>query len=223
MTDSNNTFHAGPKKPQNDSSKSHNDSSNARNGYSMQQEGSSKRQDGCSKTSYNPHNDSSKTQTDSLHKNPLTETPNKSRAVINLRTRLIAAGVFLALALIITLLALSAAGLFDLSPYLGICGFKQRTGLPCPGCEITSSAKAFFSGHPLQSLYIQPAGAVFSFSILLSMIFALLIALLGVDFGILGNISWPAFFKYTALIAVFVILTGWAVTLARAYMAVHGQ
>ncbi len=40
------------------------------------------------------------------------------------------------------------------------CDFKQRTGIACPTCGMTTSFACFVRGNWLASLYIQPMGAV---------------------------------------------------------------
>lgn len=40
------------------------------------------------------------------------------------------------------------------------CQFLARTGLPCPSCGMTTSFAWFVRGHVLNSLYVQPMGAV---------------------------------------------------------------
>ena len=40
------------------------------------------------------------------------------------------------------------------------CQFMQRTGLPCPGCGMTTSWTWFVRGNLAASLYVQPMGTV---------------------------------------------------------------
>jgi hypothetical protein len=40
------------------------------------------------------------------------------------------------------------------------CQFMERTGLPCPGCGMTTSWTWFVRGNLAASLYVQPMGAV---------------------------------------------------------------
>lgn len=97
----------------------------------------------------------------------------------------------------------------------GPCGFKQRYGLPCPGCGMTTAAVAFARGEVLGAFYIQPAAAVFCYIVLLGPILALLMAVFGTDFGLLNYFAkWKI--KYLVIAALIIIVSGWAVTLARA-------
>ena len=40
------------------------------------------------------------------------------------------------------------------------CAFLQRTGLPCPGCGMTTSFSWFVRGNLAASIYVQPMGAL---------------------------------------------------------------
>ena len=106
--------------------------------------------------------------------------------------------------------------LIDITGIFGVCGFKQAYGLPCPGCYITTSAEAFVKGRILESFYIQPAAAVFCCLFAMVAVFALLVAVFGVDFGILGRVKAPQIIKYFIVSAMIILGGGWAVTLGRA-------
>ncbi|HWE02923.1 MAG TPA: DUF2752 domain-containing protein [Tepidisphaeraceae bacterium] len=40
------------------------------------------------------------------------------------------------------------------------CAFLQRTGVPCPGCGMTTSFSWFVRGNLAASVYVQPMGAL---------------------------------------------------------------
>jgi hypothetical protein len=40
------------------------------------------------------------------------------------------------------------------------CNFEQRTGIPCPGCGVTTSFAWFVRGNLPASFYVQPMGAI---------------------------------------------------------------
>jgi hypothetical protein len=130
--------------------------------------------------------------------------------------RLAALGVFLIILLGFGLVYSSARGWVDMGRLFGVCGFRQMYSLPCPGCYMTHSAQAFVKGRIAESFYIQPAGAVFCVGFAAVGIFALLTAVIGVDFGILNRDIASRLFKYILIAAVIVLVGGWAVTLARA-------
>jgi len=110
---------------------------------------------------------------------------------------------------------LGAKGVIDLRSQLGVCGFKQSYGLPCPGCGWTTSTLAFVQGHFWESLYIQPAAGVFCFGIAISGVFALLSAVFGIRFSFIDR-PFGVIVKYFTIAAIIIIACGWAVTLSRA-------
>jgi hypothetical protein len=130
--------------------------------------------------------------------------------------RLVAAGVFLAIAG--GFAVLWVAGYYKIRLYPFACGFKQRYGLPCPTCGYTTAAVAFAQGHIIDSFYIQPAATVFCCIVALIAIFALLQAVFGVYSPLLEK--WLISIKLRYVIAAFLIIiaAGWAVTFTRAIL-----
>ncbi|MBN2019454.1 MAG: DUF2752 domain-containing protein [Sedimentisphaerales bacterium] len=96
------------------------------------------------------------------------------------------------------------------------CGFKQRYGLPCPTCGMTTSVMAFAQGRFRDSFYIQPAAFVFCSLIVIIAFFAFLTA----AFGIYSPRFWRRLvsikLRYYIIISALVLIAGWAITLARA-------
>jgi len=110
---------------------------------------------------------------------------------------------------------LAAEGQVDLGRWLPPCGFKQRYGLPCPTCGMTTAAMLFVKGKLFEAFYVQPAGAVLCTLAAVAAILALLVAVSGLYFDVSGCIgSWISL-KYVLLLLGVVIACGWAVTLAR--------
>ena len=107
----------------------------------------------------------------------------------------------------------------DLTWWLGYCGFKQKTGLPCPTCGMTTSVLAFSQGQIWAAFYTQPAVAFLCCIMAVAAILALLIAVLGVYFGFLERFFAEVKAKYIILALIVIIVAGWAVTLARALAA----
>lgn len=99
---------------------------------------------------------------------------------------------------------------------LGYCGFKQRTGLPCPTCGMTTAALAFAQGRILEAFYIQPAGGFLCFVMVIAAILAFIIAVFGVYFHFIRRFFSEVKLSYVILALIIVIAAGWAVTLARA-------
>jgi hypothetical protein len=112
-----------------------------------------------------------------------------------------------------------ASGHYKITLWPFPCGFKQRYGLPCPGCGITTSAVTFAQGRILDAFYIQPTGALLCCLLAISAFLAFLIAVFGVYFGFLERFFFKVKLTYVILALIVVIAAGWAVTLARALAA----
>ena len=118
-------------------------------------------------------------------------------------------------ALFATLWGLQKAN-FDFGMVFNPCGFKQRTGLPCPACGMTHSVLAFARGRIGLSFYTQPASAFGCLMLVVIAFLASLIAGAGVYFKALDRFFDEVKPSYLAIGALIVISAGWAVTLARA-------
>ena len=130
-------------------------------------------------------------------------------------SRFLGAVIFFVIGLAFYLLWVSSQGDIDLSYWFGVCGFKQRFDLPCPGCGWTHAAEMFATGHFLQAFTIQPAAAFFCVVLSLAAIFALLSAVFGIDSRLLKRIFSPKGGGLLFVGACVVILAGWLVTLIR--------
>jgi len=137
-----------------------------------------------------------------------------SRATFHQRA--IAALVFSIVAASSGLSWLAATGRFDIGFWLGPCGFKQRYGLPCPTCGMTTSVLAFSQGKIFESFYIQPAAALLCCVLVVIAFLALFTAVFGVYFGLIRRFFAEVKTKYIILALIVIIAAGWAVTLARA-------
>jgi len=105
---------------------------------------------------------------------------------------------------------------FDFGVLFGPCGMKQRTGLPCPTCGMTTSVLAFSRGHLLMAFYVQPAAAFLCTLLVVAAFFAFLTSVFGVYFSVLDRL-WAEIGIGRLVVGLLVILAaGWAVTLARA-------
>ncbi len=126
---------------------------------------------------------------------------------------------------VVFLFVSASFGLFWVSGHYKItlwpfpCGFKQRYGLPCPGCGITTSAVTFAQGRILDAFYIQPAGALLCCLLALSAFLAFVVAVFGVYFCFLERFFLKVKLKYVILAVVVVIAAGWVVALNRALAA----
>lgn len=94
---------------------------------------------------------------------PIIYAGSPAERVLTVRGRLLALAVSLGcLALLVTAARLtpSPEG-YGSHTELGLqpCQFMQRTGLPCPGCGMTTSWTWFVRGNMRASVYVQPMGA----------------------------------------------------------------
>jgi len=106
----------------------------------------------------------------------------------------------------------------DMGFWLGRCGFKQNTGLPCPTCGMTTAAKAFAHGKILQAFYIQPACALLCSLMVFAAVLSFVVSVFGVYFRFITRLFTEVKTRYFILALLVIILSGWAVTLIRALM-----
>lgn len=135
--------------------------------------------------------------------------------MLSSRVRLGYALIFLTVAGAFGVLWAAERGHIELRMVLGVCGFKQRFGLPCPGCGWTHAAQAFVTGRFMEAFLIQPAAALFCLIGMVTAFFSLLFAVFGVDFGLPKRIFTPAGTKLLLVAAAVAVVVGWIFTLAR--------
>jgi hypothetical protein len=134
------------------------------------------------------------------------------------------------IAIIICLAIISFFGFFiaavhfeiDAGRWLGYCGFKQRTGLPCPTCGMTTATLAFAQGRILKAFYIQPACALLCSLMVIIAFLAFIIAVFGIYFRFLNRFFAEVKIRHIIVAIIIIIASGWAVTLARAIVAAEG-
>lgn len=114
-----------------------------------------------------------------------------------------------------------ARGWVDSTFLLGVCGFQQRTGLPCLGCYWTRAGQAFVTGHILRSFYIQPAAATFYSVGVLAVFFALLSGLFGIQCALLNRFRSKRFFWKIAAGGGGLVLAAWILEVIRTMMEVE--
>ena len=133
--------------------------------------------------------------------------------------RLVAALVFLWIGAGFCCLWLMSKGIINVDLLFGPCGFKQRYGLPCPSCGMTTSSIAFIQGQILKAFYIQPAGAFLCSLLAISAFLAFLIAVFGVYFEFLKRFLEQIRLSYVIIAFLIIVAAGWMVTLSRALAA----
>ena len=104
----------------------------------------------------------------------------------------------------------------DMGWWLGSCGFKQKYGLPCPTCGMTTATLVFAQGRIFEAFYIQPAAGLFCCMLVVAAFLGFLIAVFGVYFGFLERFFTEVKVRHIILALIVIIAAGWAVTLARA-------
>lgn len=130
--------------------------------------------------------------------------------------RIIAAILGAAIAAFFGVFAVAGYYQVDMGRWLGYCGFQQKTGLPCPGCGMTTATLAFAQGQIFEAFYIQPAAGLICSILVPVALLAFFVAVSGVYFRFIQRFVEEVKLRYILLALFFVIIAGWAVTLARA-------
>ena len=133
--------------------------------------------------------------------------------------RLVAALVFLWIGAGFCCLWLMSKGIINVDLLFGPCGFKQRYGLPCPSCGMTTSSIAFIQGQILKAFYIQTAGAFLCSQLAISAFLAFLIDVFGVYVEFLKRFLKQIRLSYVIIAFLIIVAAGWMVTLSRALAA----
>ena len=104
----------------------------------------------------------------------------------------------------------------DMGRWLGYCGFRQKTDLPCPTCGMTTATLAFAQGKILEAFYIQPAGGLLCSVMVIVAFLTFIIAVSGIYFRFIQRFFSEIKIRYMIVALIIVIAAGWAVTLTRA-------
>ena len=133
--------------------------------------------------------------------------------------RKVAAIVCLGIIVFFAVFALAGHYKIDMGRFFGYCGFKQRTGLPCPGCGMTTATLTFAQGKIFEAFYIQPACGLLCSVMVIAAILSFIIAVFGVYFSFIERFFKEVKLRYMIIALVIIIAAGWVVTLARAFAA----
>ncbi len=133
--------------------------------------------------------------------------------------RMVAAIVCLGIILFFAVFAVVGHYQIDMGRWLGYCGFKQRTGLTCPTCGMTTATLAFAQGRIFEAFYTQPACGLLCSVMVIAAILAFIIAVFGIYFRFIERFFAEIKLRYMILALIIIITAGWAVTLARAVAA----
>jgi hypothetical protein len=132
------------------------------------------------------------------------------------RQRAIAAIIFVSIALFFSIFAFAAHSNIDMGNYFGHCGFKAMYHLPCPTCGYTTAAIAFAQGKILEAFDTQPACALICSVLVFIGVISFIIAVFGIRFRFVSRFFNEVKIQHIILALIIIILSGWAVTLARA-------
>lgn len=135
------------------------------------------------------------------------------------RRRAIAGLISLAVFGSLALLGLAGHYQVDMGRWMGYCGFKQRYGLPCPTCGMTTAVLAFAQGKVWQAFYIQPAAAFLCSFIVVAASLCFLVAVFGIYFNFFDRLFAEVKIRHVIVALMVIVAAGWAVTLARALAA----
>jgi len=133
--------------------------------------------------------------------------------------RLVAAAVCLGIVLFFGVFALAGRYNINMGRFIGYCGFKQSTGLPCPSCGMTTATLAFAQGRIFEAFYIQPACGLLCSVLVIVAVLAFVIAVFGIYFRFIERFFTEVKLRYMILALIIIVAAGWAVTLARAITA----
>ena len=132
------------------------------------------------------------------------------------RQRAIAGLISLAVFGSLALFGLAGYYQVDMGRWLGYCGFKQRYGLPCPTCGMTTAVLAFAQGKVWQAFYIQPAAAFLCSFLVVAASLCFLVAVFGIYFSFFDRLFSEVKIRHVIVALMVIIAAGWAVTLSRA-------
>jgi len=135
------------------------------------------------------------------------------------RQRLAAAWVFLGIAGLFASLYLAQRLGFDFGTLFGPCGFKQRHGLPCPTCGMTTAVLAFARGQIVRAFYVQPAAGLLCSCLAVVAAAALALAIAGRYPRSFGQVVARVRITHVLIGVGLVVAGGWAVTFIRAMRA----
>ncbi len=149
---------------------------------------------------------------------PVSQQVNKAKKFHHASTRQRVISLLICLGIVLYFAAFAIVGSVkvDLSRYLGYCGFKQRTNLPCPTCGMTTATIAFAQGRIVHAFSIQPAAGLMYSLAVLAAILALFVAVSGIYPSFVKRFFAEIKMRHVILAVVIVLAAGWAVTLTRA-------
>ncbi len=122
---------------------------------------------------------------------------------------LVGVGLFFTCAILLDPSRLEYGYPYNGYPFLKPCGFRARTGIPCPTCFLTRSIVWLIHGNPIKSIIYHPFGIVLT----------LVITALGIEavFVLIADRSWKIFSRQNIprilLILFLIFLICWTIVL----------
>ena len=143
---------------------------------------------------------------------------NKSKYIFAAsgKQRIISAIILMVLGLFFGSFAIAGHKNVDMGQYLGKCGFKALYNLPCPTCGYTTAMIAFSQGKIVEAFNIQPACAFICSVLLFIAIISFLIAFFGIKFKFVDRFFSEVKIRHIIVALIIIVISGWAVTLAKA-------
>ena len=108
---------------------------------------------------------------------------------------------------------------FDFGLLFWPCGFKQRYGLPCPTCGMTTAVLAFARGQIVLAFSIQPAAGLLCSALVVAAAASLVIAISGIIPGFVEGTLARVRMLHVLIALGLLLAAGWAVTFLRAVMS----
>ena len=130
--------------------------------------------------------------------------------------RIISGIIFTVIVLFFGTFAFAGHKNLDMGNYLGRCGFRAMYHLPCPTCDYTTATLAFAQGKILEAFNLQPACALLCSILVFTGIISFIIAVFGIKFRFVSKLFAEIKIHHIVLALIIIIISGWAVTLARA-------
>ncbi|MBP8305168.1 MAG: DUF2752 domain-containing protein [Phycisphaerae bacterium] len=144
--------------------------------------------------------------------------PNLRESLVLMSARQRLGAACLGVAIVVGFLSLGLAQRlgFDFGTWFGPCGFKQRYGLPCPTCGMTTSVLAFARGDPARSFSTQPCAGLMCSALAGGAVLLLWVAACGRCPGPVARFWARLGLLHVLLVLALIVAAGWIWTLVRA-------
>jgi len=135
---------------------------------------------------------------------------------VSARHRIGAACLSLGIVVLFMSLGLAQRLGFDFGTLFGPCGFRQRYGLPCPTCGMTTAVLAFARGQIVLSFWTQPGAGLLCSILAMGAVLLLAVAVWGKVPRCAVRLWARVRFLHVLIGLGLVVAAGWLVTWLRA-------